>query len=237
MSIVITIGGGIVTAIIIAYYKKRQSGKEKLKLDAEEKEKEALEYSTLKLKIGVVSYVSSREEGIIKIKNDLITSEKIFVLNFAGSSMLDKMMTHNNVLCQIIEESKTIRKIRFLVLDCKNATDYVEERFEGLAKFSTVEKQDSLNGKVVDMTIEQLKRIKSFFTDKSIDYQCRLFNEVLKWSLIFSDTSILCTFYPKGQTGFESSGIIIKRNSLLGESFEKYFNDLWEKRSSKVEIV
>lgn len=183
-------------------------------------------------RIGLKSISLNRNLAIKRIYPDLLRSKEIMVLNFKGYSLIDNNF-YQTKLYQLTENGR-VTKARFLLLN-PESEKYIEQRKSRLIGLIKGSNSDDYK----DDIRSNIKLLKRFNDNKEIkiDCYCRLFNEELKWGLVISDNYILVNFYPFNRTAPKSPCMIIKRNNtLLGDSFERYFNDLWENHSSNAYV-
>ncbi|MDR2407139.1 MAG: hypothetical protein LBE13_03375 [Bacteroidales bacterium] len=177
-------------------------------------------------KVGIKCVVRSRIKALEKIWEDLKQSSEIMVLNYKGYSLLREKNYHETLLCKLLREGR-IPQIKFLLLD-PNETSIIQKRRTVLSENIQFASTTEDSGEDIKATIKTLKDINENHDINTV-CQCKLFREELKWSLIFSNNYILVSFYPQKQTAYNSAAMIIYRNSLLGDSFGLYFNEIWGK--------
>jgi hypothetical protein len=179
---------------------------------------------------GIKCLVKTRHQGIKKIWNDLLISEEIKVLNFKGYSLLREKNYEQTDLHKLLKKGR-IPKVKFLLLN-PTEIDVMNERKNSLKKSIAFALDENCNDSVEEIKMT-IKTLHSIHINKNININveclCRLFSENLKWSLILSDKYVLVSCYPKTSTAIDSCGMIVFRDSLLGNSYELYFNELWNK--------
>ncbi|MCD4759254.1 hypothetical protein K8R33_00005, partial [archaeon] len=178
--------------------------------------------------IGIKAILLSRDKAYKKIYKDLSKSKEIMILNFKGFSLLDNRNFVQSKLYQLVYQER-ISKIKFLLLN-PNAEKYILKRKKNLDEMISGSSKDDYIIDIKD-NINKFKKLNNQ-TETKTDCYCRLFNEELKWSLIFSENFTLVSFYPLNKIAHKSPCLLVNRkNTLLGDSFEKYFNDVWENHS------
>ena len=174
-------------------------------------------------KIGIKRIVKTRTKAVNLIWQDLLESTNIKVLNYKGYSFLHVKNFSDTILNKIRKESNRLTSADFLLLN-PEATSIIKARRDDLP---SLEGYDDSS----DDIKQTIKLLYNLDKDKNMRLccNCRLFEEKLKWSLILSSSYILVSFYTKDITALNSTCLVLFRKSILGESFEKYFDELLEK--------
>jgi len=127
----------------------------------------------------------------------------------------------------IKSDQNRIQQIQLLLMN-PNGEENIKRRIKEIVR--KVDK-DELDNHKNDVLRSQHLFQDIFKSENEIKFEIKHFDESLIWNIIIADEIIFVGFYLSNTLGPYSPLMIVSRNSILGYSFEKYFNDVWMNRS------
>ena len=125
----------------------------------------------------------------------------------------------------VTDTNSRIQEINFLLLNPDNKL-YIEKRINELQN-KKVPLDYELSSQDIKHSIDIIESINTLGLKLKCDFA--FFDEELKWNLVIFDNYILVGFYVSDIIATKGLSILVNRDSLLGNTFSKYYNDLWSR--------
>lgn len=175
-------------------------------------------------KIGIVNKYKTRDIAIKKNWDLIKSSIDIKILNFKGYSLINLSLDEDTRFETLLND-KIKHSFKFLLLN-PSSSAYIKKRIDQLGEQNTKSIED--HQKNIKGIIEKIRLEKS--KDPSCAIECRLFSEVLKWSLIILDNNLLISFYLDKKQNIAPC-YLLKKDSPLGTALTRHFDDIWDNKS------
>nr|VFK24695.1 MAG: hypothetical protein BECKLPF1236A_GA0070988_104323 [Candidatus Kentron sp. LPFa]VFK35982.1 MAG: hypothetical protein BECKLPF1236C_GA0070990_104613 [Candidatus Kentron sp. LPFa] len=185
--------------------------------------------------IGLVKIYTNREEAVNDQINALTRTSDICFLAYNGFALLDKPSYLDSSMNSIISGFAGMgeKNIRILLLSPKNITA-IRNRIE---RIGIKDIDGSIQDHVQDIIRNSQILERMGKSRPNVEVTIRYFNSELLWCLIIFDSFILVSFYQEGATAKNARTLLIKQNSLLGASFEYYFDYFWRSNHIKSDSI
>jgi hypothetical protein len=184
-------------------------------------------YRKIKKTFGIVG-IGTRTDLIHSIFEDLANSVAIHSINFKGYSFIDSHNRIDTTLHQLVNrDQSSIRNVKMLLLNpCSE--NYIADRMREIER-RDISLDPKPNKSDIIRSVQIIKHLSR--EETNVNFEIKYFDESLKWNLVICDKYIIIGFYSPKVTAIENISLCVRKDSILGYSFEKYFQDIWENRS------
>lgn len=182
-----------------------------------------LDLKPFKKYLGVLRIHKNRKKAFERLLPDFLSSSKIRTMNMKGYSLVMEADTPNTLLFNLLENGT--REMKFDMLIYFPDSDALQRRMCELGeKYANSDFQ-----KDIEECIRRIDIIKNKFGDR---ISSRLFSEPgVLWNLVIWDKGMLVGWYESNRSGYSTPCIEIRKNSILWNQFNKYYDNIWTYKS------